>query len=266
MRLNLDVCFLEKVESRFNLPGVSNDKIKSMKSDSIKLAAFLARAGIAARRRSEELILQGKVRVNGQTQTNVATRVVPGQDVVEYDGRVLELEEHKVLLALNKPRGVVSTVSDPDGKKTVIDFVPSQYRHLRLFPIGRLDEDSEGLILLTNDGEYAQQITHPRYEIEKEYRVTIAGQLSPAEVSRILRGVPLKDGTTKPAEVEVVKESGSTQTVDMTLREGRYHEIRRIMKALNHEVIRLQRRRIGPFVLGDLPSGQVREEAFTSLK
>lgn len=106
--------------------------------DSIKLAAFLARAGIAARRRSEELILAGKVKVNGQVQSNVATRVVPGQDVVEYGGKKLELVQEKVLLALNKPRGVVSTVSDPDGKKTVMDFIPKQYQHLRLFPVGRM--------------------------------------------------------------------------------------------------------------------------------
>lgn len=233
--------------------------------ESIKLAAFLARAGIAARRRSEELILQGKVSVNGKVETNVATRVVPGVDSVTYEGRQLTIETEKVLLALNKPRGVVSTVSDPDGKKTVIDLVPQQYRHLRLFPIGRLDEDSEGLILLTNDGEYAQQITHPRFEVKKLYRVTIAGHLTSSEESRIRRGVPLKDGTTKPADVEVVAESGDTQTVELTLSEGRYHEIRRIMKAMNHEVLRLQRLKVGPFELGDLPLGKVREETFTTL-
>ncbi len=233
---------------------------------SIKLAAYLAQAGVAARRRSEELILQGKVKVNGKTETNVATRVIPDQDEIEYNGRVLSLVAAKILLALNKPRGVVSTVSDPDGKKTVIDLLPTEYRQWRLFPIGRLDEDSEGLILLTNDGQYAQRLTHPRYGVAKTYQVIIAGRLTAAEIARLKRGVPLKDGRTGPAQVEIGDETEGQQTILITLREGRYHEVRRMMKALNHAVIRLRRLSVGPFQLNDLPLGKVRSEKFISLE
>lgn len=233
--------------------------------NSVKLAAYLAHAGVAARRRSEELIEQGLVKVNDRVETNVATRIVPGRDRIEYQGKVVNPEGEKLLLALNKPRGVVSTVSDPHGKKTVIDFVPAEFRHLRLYPVGRLDEDSEGLILLTNDGAFAQHITHPKFEVEKVYEVTIGGRLSDPEIDRIRRGVPLKDGLTKPAEVEVLKDGTDQQTVEIRLHEGRYHEIRRIMKALNHEVLRLVRREIGPYQLGELKSGQVRREKISLL-
>ena len=226
---------------------------------SVKLAHYLAMSGIAARRKSEELILQGKVKVNGEVETKVATRVVPGKDRVEYLGEEIFPEAGKVILALNKPRGVVSTVSDPDGKPTVLDYVPREYSTLRLFPVGRLDEDSEGLILLTNDGDFSQRVTHPSNEIEKEYHVTISDRLTESEMRRIEKGVPLKDGVTQPAQIEVLKEGNNQQTVAITVTEGRYHEVRRIMKALNHDVYRLVRVRIDAYELGDLRPGSVKK-------
>lgn len=232
----------------------------------VKLAAYLAHAGIAARRKSEELIKQGAVKVNGEVESNVARRVDPTKDLVEYKGKKLVPTKEKVLLALNKPRGVVSTVSDPLGKKVVVDFVPQQFRHLRLFPIGRLDEDTEGLILLTNDGAYAQRLTHPRYEVPKTYRAVVQGHLSDNELMRLRYGLKLKNFRAKPAEVEIEDMDNATQTLVLTIHEGKYHEVRRMMLALNHPVIRLKRLSMGPFELSNLRPGEVRQEAFLPLQ
>lgn len=235
-------------------------------STTIKLAAYLSRAGVAARRKAEELIKQGKVSVNGQQETNVARRVDPDKDTVRYQGRTMAPVEQKVLLALHKPKGVVSTVSDPQGKRVVVDYIPARLKHLRLFPIGRLDEDTEGLILLTNDGEYSQRLTHPKYEVAKTYKVTVMGHLTDNEIMRLRGGLKLKDFRAKPAGVEILDPSGKNETLLLTIREGKYHEVRRMMKALNHPVIRLIRLSMGPFELGNLRSGEVREESFKSLE
>lgn len=225
----------------------------------MKLAKFLAHAGVASRRKAEELIAAGKISVNGSTVTNVADRVMPEKDEVSYQGKRVEIPQESVTLLLNKPRGVVSTVKDPDGKPTVMDFIPKEYAHQRLFPVGRLDEDSEGLILLTNDGELAQQLTHPRFETPKKYRVTIGGQLSYNELRRLREGVPLKDARTQPAEVNVIKDSGTSQVIEMVIREGLNRQIRRMMQAVNHPVQRLIRLEMGLYTLGSLKSGHVRK-------
>lgn len=228
-------------------------------TNSVKIHAFLAHAGIAARRRCEDLVRQGLVKINGQVETNVATRIVPGQDVVEYAGQVVGGQPTvSVVLALYKPRGVVSTVSDPDGKPTVMQFIPEVYRQWRLYPVGRLDEESEGLILLTNDGQLAYQHTHPTQHVEKEYEVTIGGRLTAAELRGLRVGVRLKDGLTRPAPTEVLDTADTTQTVRMILQEGRHRQIRRMMEAMNHPVLRLKRVRIGNIELAGLKPGQVR--------
>lgn len=234
-------------------------------SATMKLAAFLARCGVAARRKSEELILAGKVRVNGELENNVARRVDPELDVVSYQGKDLSLTQEHILLALHKPRGVVSTVSDPDGKPTVMKYIPKQYQHLRFFPVGRLDEDTEGLILLTNNGQFSQRVTHPKFEIPKTYRVSIEGNLTDNEISRLETGLKLKDFRAKPAQVEIIDADGRGEIIELTIHEGKYHEVRRMMKALNHPVRRLIRLSVGPYLLDDLRSGQVREEDFAAL-
>jgi 23S rRNA pseudouridine2605 synthase len=234
-------------------------------STTIKLASFLARSGIAARRKSEELILQGWVSVNGEVETNVARRVDPETDKVSFKGEPIVQSEEKVLLALHKPRGVVSTVSDPDGKPVVTKYVPAQYQHLRFFPIGRLDEETEGLILLTNDGDFAQRVTHPKYEVPKTYRVSIEGSLTDNEIDRLETGLKLKDFRAKPAVVDIIDADGRGEILDLTIHEGKNHEVRRMMMALNHPVRRLVRLSVGPYELGDLRAGQVREEDFSSL-
>ncbi len=234
-------------------------------STTIKLAAFLSRSGVAARRKAEELILQGLVQVNGEVENNVARRVDPEKDSVAYRGKTLNLATEKILLALHKPKGVVSTVSDPDGKPVVTDFVPKQYQHLRFFPVGRLDEDTEGLILLTNDGEFSQKVTHPKYEVAKLYRVTISGSLTDNEIHRLESGLKLKDFRAKPAVVEIIDSDARGDIVELTIHEGKHHEVRRMMKALNHPVRRLVRLEVGPYKLSGLKSGQVREEDFSRL-
>lgn len=232
-----------------------------MFESSIKLAAYLAHSGIASRRQSEALILQGKVKVNGQTEKNVATRVVPGVDTVEFLGKPIEPQQEKVVLALYKPVGVVSTVNDPDGKPTVMKFIPSQFREYRLFPVGRLDEASEGLILLTNDGDLAFHLSHPKFQVPRTYNVHIAGRLSGLEIGRLMNGVPLKDGRTKSADVEILDEDDASQVLQITIREGRHHQIRRMMQALNHEVLQLIRISHGDYELGDLQPGKWRVES-----
>ena len=233
-----------------------------MSPNSQKLAAYLAHGGVASRRQSEELILKGKVKVNGEIETNVARRILPGQDKIEYQGKVIEPESETVILALYKPVGVVSTVSDPDGKPTVMKFIPKRYQHLRLYPVGRLDEASEGLILLTNDGDLAYKLSHPKFQVPRTYEVQISGRLSHQEIQRLRRGVPLKDGRTQPAEIEIIGEDDRAQVLEITLREGRHHQIRRMMQALNHEVLQLIRTSHGPYDLGELEPGKWRLETY----
>jgi 23S rRNA pseudouridine2605 synthase len=228
-------------------------------SASQKLAAYLAHGGVASRRQSEQLILQGKVQVNHQVEKNVARRVYPDQDIVEYQGRVIQPEANRVLLRLYKPVGVVSTVSDPDGKPTVMKYIPRRWQHVRLFPVGRLDEASEGLIILTNDGDMAYRLSHPKFQVPRSYEVHIGGQLSASEKQRLRQGVPLKDGRTQPAEVEIIDEDGQQQVLNITLHEGRHHQIRRMMQALNHPVHRLIRTAHGAYALDDLQPGEWRE-------
>lgn len=224
----------------------------------MKLAKFLAHSGVASRRASEELILKGKIQVNGQVEKNVARRIDPKEDVIFYAGQPIQIQTEKILLLLNKPPGVVSTSSDPDNKKTVLDFVPSKYKNYRLYPVGRLDEESEGLILLTNDGDLAYRLSHPKFQIPRVYEVTIAGRLSALELRRLRFGVPLKDGRTKRAEVEIIDDQKQQQVLQITLTEGRNHQIRRMMDALNHPVLKLVRLSHGDFELGELKTGQVK--------
>lgn len=239
----------------------------------IKLAKVLAQAGIASRRKSETYIEAGRVTVNGQIEKNVARRVDPNLDTVEFDGTTLSnlaQPDHTIVLALHKPAGFVSTASDPDGKPTVMEFIPRQYAQYRLFPVGRLDEESEGLILLTNDGDLAYTLTHPKFEIPKTYHVWIAGRLTKGELERLRTGIWLREkGVTKktqPAVVSILNNEqemeieDDMQHLEITITEGLHRQVRRMCKAVNHEVIRLKRIRFGNYELGDLASGKIRVE------
>jgi pseudouridine synthase len=227
-----------------------------------RLQKFLARAGVASRRHAEALIEAGRVQVNGQVVTALGTKVHPAKDVVQVDGRVVQAPMSQVYLLLHKPASVVTTASDPQGRQTVLDLLPPELRAQRVFPVGRLDLDSEGLLLLTNDGEFALHLTHPRYEQEKEYHALVQGRPSHAALEALRQGVLLPEETrpTAPARVKFLREGGAgTSWIAVTLREGRKRQVRRMLAAVGHQVVRLIRVRVGPLRLGDLPPGRWRE-------
>jgi 23S rRNA pseudouridine2605 synthase len=222
------------------------------------LLKALTDAGVSSRRRLADAIREGRVRVNGETATDFRHPIDPAKDVVSVDGRNLNLSaEQLVYLLLHKPKGVLSTTSDERGRRTVIDLVPAKYGHLRLHLVGRLDKNSTGLLLLTNDGELTHRFTHPRFEHEKEYQVTINSALRPADRRRLETGIDLDDGITWPARVMVVNEQSFTYAV--TIHEGRKRQVRRMFEHLGYRVKALKRVRMGSLRLGNLPEGEVRE-------
>jgi 23S rRNA pseudouridine2605 synthase len=217
----------------------------------MRLAKFLAHAGIASRRAAEELVRAGRVSVAGETVTDPA-RDVGAEDAVAIDGEPVQPSRERVVYALNKPGGVVSTASDPQRRPTVVSLIASE---LRLYPVGRLDIDTTGLILLTNDGELANRLTHPRFEVEKTYRVQVANPPVRERALKALRdGIELEDGLTAPARVRRV----APDVLELTIREGRKRQVKRMCEAVGHRVKRLERVRFGPLELGDLKPGRYR--------
>lgn len=215
----------------------------------MRLAKYLAHAGVASRRAAETLVAEGRVSVDGQTVTDPARDVQPDTPVA-VDGRPLGGPEPRVLYAVNKPVGVVSTASDTHGRKTVVELVPAA--GLRLYPVGRLDADSSGLILLTNDGELAHRLTHPSFEVPKTYLASVTGGPVGEDALRALRGgVTLEDGLTAPARVRRL----SPQVLEVTIHEGRNRQVRRMCQAVGHPVRTLQRVAFGSLKLGDLEPG-----------
>ena len=215
----------------------------------MRLAKYLAHAGVASRRAAEELIAGGRVRVRGEVVTDPAHAVDESSEV-SVDGKPIAAEPREVW-AVNKPKGVVSTAREPGGRRAVTQLVDSERR---LYPVGRLDADSTGLILLTNDGELANRLTHPRYGVPKTYLVELAHPPSEADLDRLRGGVRLEDGPTAPAEVERLGE----RRIEITIREGRKRQIRRMAEAVGNEVIELTRMRIGSLELSDLRRGEAR--------
>ena len=217
----------------------------------MRLAKYLASAGVASRRASEEIVRAGRVTVAGATITDPAHDVGPG-DPVALDGRPVSAGQERVVYALNKPVGVVSTARDPQGRPTVVSMVPQTER---LYPVGRLDIGTTGLILLTNQGELAHRLTHPRFEVEKTYRVVVAGSsVRDAELRALREGVQLEEGRTAPARVRRI----AADTIEITIHEGRKRQVKRMCEAVGHPVKRLERVRLGPLELGDLPRGRWR--------
>lgn len=220
-----------------------------------RLQKVLARAGLGSRRACEALIQEGRVRVDGQPAA-LGQRVDPARARIEVDGRPLRPPEPLVYLVLHKPRGVVSTVTDPHAQRTVLDLVPQ--RRTRLYPVGRLDRESEGLLLLTNDGPLAQRLLHPRHQIPKRYRVWVEGRVGEEALEQLRRGVALEDGLTAPAEVVLVRTTERSSQLEVVLREGRKRQIRRMAQSVGHPVTRLVRVAMGPLRLGSLRPGEVR--------
>lgn len=221
-----------------------------------RLQKILSKAGITSRRKAEGLILQGRVSVNGKIVRELGTKAVLGRDEIRVDGKTIKPESEGVVLVLFKPRRCVTTLHDPQGRPTVADFVNKF--PMRLYPVGRLDYDAEGLLLLTNDGELAHRLQHPRYKVPKTYLVKVRGH-PPAEALAILQqGVNLDDGITAPAELIVIEDDQKATWLSLTLREGRKHQVKRMCAAVGHPVLRLRRTKVGPIELDDLRPGEIR--------
>ncbi|PZR51941.1 MFS transporter [Xylanimonas oleitrophica] len=225
--------------------------------DGVRLQKVLATAGYGSRRKAEELIAEGRVTVDDQIVVELGVRVDPAVNVIHVDGMRVQTDTEKVTLALNKPHGVLSAMSDPQGRPTVADLIKN--RDERLFHVGRLDADSEGLLLLTNDGELANRLAHPRYEVPKTYLVTVGGgEVYPRIVKQLLDGVELEDGPARMDKVKVVQALDGLTMVEVVLHEGRNRIVRRMFDAVERPVERLVRTRIGPIALGDQRPGTTR--------
>lgn len=220
-----------------------------------RLQKLLAAAGVASRRACEELIAQGRVSVNGRVVRRPGTRADPERDRVEVDGVPIRRRGRRRHYLLHKPRGVVTTTADPHAARTVLDLVPSNER---LFPVGRLDAASEGLLLLTNDGELAQAMLHPSFEVPRTYRVSVRGVVSDATLRRLRAGVRLRGRRTAECRAERIAVEGDRTLLELTLVEGRRRQIREVMRLLGHPVRHLLRTRFGPLRLGSLQAGEWR--------
>jgi len=224
--------------------------------EAIRLQKVMAAAGVGSRRACEELIAAGRVTVDGDVVQGQGRRVDPSTAIVHVDGLRVNLRPDLVHLALNKPRGVLSTMSDPRGRSTLADFVAD--RPQRLFHVGRLDADSEGLILLTNDGPLAHHLTHPSFEVGKTYLAEVTGPVRASVGRRLSSGVDLEDGPVRVDSFRVVNTVGRRVSVELKLHEGRNHLVRRLLAEVGHPVSRLVRTAIGPVQLGGLRVGTVR--------
>ena len=220
-----------------------------------RLQKILARAGYGSRRACEQLILQGRVRVNGEIVTQLGTQADPTRDVIEVDGRRVQFPEGHTYILLHKPAGVATTRRDPHARWTVMHCL--QGVSANVFPVGRLDADTTGALLLTDDGDLAYRLTHPRYGVPKTYLVEVRGKVEPHALQQLRQGVPLEDGLSAPAQAKQVRYHPDHQTtlLRLTLHEGRKRQVKRMCQAVGHAVVRLHRERFGPLAVRNLPPG-----------
>jgi 23S rRNA pseudouridine2605 synthase len=232
-----------------------------------RLQKILSAAGVASRRLSEELIAQGRVSVNGQVVTELGTKADPARDEIKVDGRRVRVEQQRVYILLNKPRGYVTTRSDPQGRPTVMDLVKRVREYV--YPVGRLDYDSEGLLLLTNDGELAARLTHPRHEVERVYEARVKGVPDDHELERLMKGIVIEGRRTSRARVTVghVRDTpgGPQAIIEIAIHEGRQRQVRKMFDSVGHPVVRLRRTAIGPISDDALPVGHYRELTLAEL-
>lgn len=227
-----------------------------------RLQKFLANAGVASRRKSEEIILDGKVKVNGKLVTELGTKVDPEKDVIEVNGKKINFNEKKVYILLNKPIGYVTTVKDQFERDTVMDLIKGVKE--RVVPVGRLDMYTSGALILSNDGDFVNKITHPKHEIEKTYNVTVAGIVNKEDVEKLTKGVEIVDNdesyTTKPAKVKILKtdEEKNLSRLQITIHEGKNREVRKMCGAIGKKVLALHRSRIENIEVKDVPLGSFR--------
>lgn len=222
----------------------------------VRLQKYLAHAGVASRRKAEDFIVAGHVRVNGKVVRELGTTLDAG-DRVELAGKLVTVELEKRYLVLHKPVKVMTTMRDPEGRRTVASLVPREPG--RVVPVGRLDYDTSGVLLLTNDGNLAHVLTHPRFGVEKTYRAIVQGRLAGDDVKRFLEGMRLADGRSEPAKIRVVRAGPAASELDLTIHEGRNRQVRRMFETIAHPVISLIRMRFGPIGLGDLRPGTWRD-------
>ena len=245
-----------------NISFVLYNRIMQQKDD---LLGILIRSGVGSRRALARAIFEGRIQVNGVKADSLRQAIDSRQDVMTIDNRKIELQrESFVYLVLNKPLDVLTSVTDNRGRKTVTDFIPEKFKHQRLYPVGRLDINTSGLVLLTNDGEITNRLTHPKYGHEKEYLAVLDKSLTLEEVQKLEQGIELFDGLTAPARV---KRSEDTSIIGYTIviHEGKKRQVRRMFMALGRKVLRLKRIRMGKLTLGNLPEGAVREVSRTEI-
>ena len=222
-----------------------------------KLHKYMASCGVASRRKSEALILEGVVEVNSETITNLGYRIDPLQDVVKVKGKIIHLPKEKKYYMFFKPEGYLTTTHDPEGRPTIFDLLPELKGKVN--PVGRLDKDTEGLLFLTNDGEFAFRLTHPKFEVKKNYRVIVQGELTPRAIHTLETGVKLEDGLTAPAKVGFIEKRHKKTLVEITIHEGKKRQVRRMFEAVGFPVVFLKRIEVDRIVLKNIDKGQYRE-------
>ena len=221
----------------------------------VRLQKYIAMCGVASRRKAEELIEKGVVKVNGEKITELGTKVEIGADTVMVNGNIIKTEQKKYYIMLNKPVGYVSTVHDQFERPSVLDLVELK---TRLFPVGRHDYDTSGLLLLTNDGDFTYKVTHPKFQMNKTYIAVIKGGITIAGLNRLRRGVKIEDYTTSPAEVEIMEAKDGYTQIKITIHEGKNRQVRKMFESVGCKVVELERISIGDVILGNLPLGRWR--------
>jgi len=225
--------------------------------EEIRLQKYLAQCGICSRRKAEELIVQGKMKINGVTIYELGTKIIPSKDKVEYEGKEVKYKEEKVYILLNKPIGYVTTVKDQFDRDSVLELVKIDKR---LVPVGRLDMYTSGALILTNDGDFVYKVTHPKHEIEKTYTVTIKGIITKEEVEQLSNGIKIENYITKPAKIKILKtdEEKKQSRLEITIHEGKNRQVRKMCEAINHKVLALHRSKIAGIQVKDIPLGKWR--------
>jgi 23S rRNA pseudouridine2605 synthase len=228
--------------------------MKKEQTKEMRLNKFIAQSGITSRRKADELIEQGEILVNKKPVTTLGTKIDPQKDIITYNGKQLRLKDEFIYVALNKPKNYITTLKDEKGRQTVLDLLPKELESKGLKPIGRLDKNTEGLLVLTNDLEFINQLTHPRYENEKEYKVETEGNLSPEAKSEIEKGIENEElKKTLPCKIKVLNAQEHKTTLTITIREGQNRQVRKMFKHFGYPVLYLQRIRIGKLTLGTPP-------------
>ena len=226
----------------------------------MRINKFLASCGLGSRRNVEQLVLDGRVKVNNKQITTLATEIDEKNDKVSLDGKKVASIAKHLYLAMHKPKGCITTMSDEKGRKTVLDYVPAKYKEKRIFPVGRLDFETEGLLLLTTDGETANRILHPRHELSKTYHVRIGGEVAESDLEKLRKGVEIDGVKTKPCKVRRLDEIIENETrIEVVIAEGRNRQVRRMFEAVGKVIAFLKRTAIGDIKLGGMARGEVRE-------